>query len=120
MINVHARRQFPLEIAIEEGCVTNSDALCGGLPLPNAGAKFDVVNNHIVFSQPSGYLVTFLTLPPNDVVIGLYGEFGTGRIVLTGPDNSYHGDDSDSDNDFGEAKHNQYDLLFHEIDWLLE
>ena len=44
-----------------------------------------------------------------------------GRIVLTGPDNNFHGDPDPYDGDPGAtAQINHYDLLFNEIHWLLD
>ncbi len=76
------------------------------------------VNTHIIFAdnQPAG-LTPFLTLPEdNDRVVGLFGEFPVngGRIVLTGPDNNYHGYPGLSD-----ERINHYNLMFNEINWLL-
>ena len=53
---------------------------------------------------------------------GTYGEFPGGcRIVLTGPDNNFHGDANPYDGDpQAAAKINHYNLLFNEIDWLLD
>lgn len=53
---------------------------------------------------------------PN-LVVGLYGEFSGGRIILTGPDNNFHGSRND-----GELRRsrNQYKLLVNEILWVSE
>jgi hypothetical protein len=61
-------------------------------------------------------LNTFLTLGDGQVpdVVGLYGDFGTGRIVLSGLDSNYHGIDEPPG-----LRKNHYDLLFNEINWLL-
>jgi hypothetical protein len=134
-INVHDRRKSPLKIVFDASC---TNALCAQLPhhpYPDLD-EFDVVNNHIVFAAVDQQLLTnpilspFLRLPLEEgtlgAVLGLYGEIVTpvitGRIVLTGPDNNYHGSDcqDDTDDPYCSAKHNQYELLFQEIDWLLE
>jgi hypothetical protein len=137
-INVHDRRKSPLTIAFDEDCVSSDPGidinLCSGLP-----DVFDVINNHIVFDDghqlpdplSNPFLMPFLRLPSSNndgAILGLYGEFrggenAPGRIVLTGPDNSYHGSELDPPDDTDPksiAKLNQYLLLFHEIDWLLE
>ncbi|MEE8138458.1 MAG: hypothetical protein V3T81_06255, partial [Thermoanaerobaculia bacterium] len=67
----------------------------------------------------------FLSLPLQEgAVVGLYGEFDNtlgGRIVLTGPDNNFHGDNNMDLGDPADVeKMNHYDLLFDEIDWVLE
>ncbi len=113
---LHSRGDFPLTITLEpEG------------PLSGNAEAFDLVfvNKHIIFDDNIGVgLMPFLSLPNSgDEVVGLYGEFGEmgGRIVLTGPDNNFHGDDMPYDGDPGaDAQINHYDLLFNEIDWLLE
>jgi hypothetical protein len=129
-INVHDRRKSPLTIAFDTTCPIAT--LCAQLP-NQTGDEFEVVNNHIVFaeghSSTNPYLFPFLRLPSsnednNGAVLGLYGEYLNeqevwGRIVLTGPDNNYHGSDcQDVTDPYCSAKSNQYELLFHEIDWL--
>ena len=96
------------------------------------GSTATFVNKHIIFDEPNNGtnvgLTPFLTLPDdNDRVVGLYGEFDddsdgvSGRIVLTGPDNNFHGRAIPTHEDpaISEAIRNSYDLLFNEIDWLL-
>ncbi len=80
------------------------------------GYTASFVNQHIIFDTSAG-LTPFLTLPEdNDRVVGLYGQFGIGqgRIVLTGPDNNYHG----LLNSSNPEKQNHIDLLFNEINWV--
>ena len=47
------------------------------------------VNNHIGFSAWDPALSPFLDL--SGTVVGLFGHFGSGCIVLTGPDQHFHG-----------------------------
>ena len=71
-------------------------------------------------SNSDSGLEPFLFLENFDDVVGLYGEFDSGRIVLTGPDNNFHGSLNGDPNDpAGEARRNHYNLLFNEINWLL-
>jgi hypothetical protein len=53
---------------------------------------------------------------PN-LIIGLHGEFSGGRIILSGPDNNFHGVRDD-----GELRRsrNQYKLLVNELLWVAE
>jgi len=73
-------------------------------------------NNHIRFVSFHDWnpaLRTFLgfTTGPNaGAVVGLYGRFGAGCIVLTGPDQDYH-----SVRGGNAAEGNQYNLLVNEI-----
>ena len=110
---LHSRGDFPLTITLENVGPLNGNA--GPLDLV-------FVNKHIIFDDNSSNgLLPFLSLPNSgDEVVGLYGEFGDGRIVLTGPDNNYHGDpDEDTDDPADDARMNHYNLLFNEINWLL-
>ena len=84
-------------------------------------------NNHIIFAEPGPFdaLQPFLTLKTgtDEWVVGLYGEFDptpdddlglSGRIVLTGLDNGWHGRLGGST-----EQDNHYKLLFNEICWVL-
>jgi hypothetical protein len=46
--------------------------------------------------------------------VGLYGEFGSGRIVLTGPDQDFHSHRGST----SEFEKNQYRLLLNTIRWV--
>ncbi len=73
-------------------------------------------NNHIRFTSFSTWspaLSPFLAFTSGDnrgAVVGLYGRFGAGCIVLTGPDQDYHAVRLGS-----AAEGNQYNLLENEI-----
>lgn len=135
--NIHIRSNStpPITIAFDSECrkVDAVPTLCGPLTLllpPSYETtyttyEFDVENNHMEFDsdQPSEnpVLRPFLRLFEGGQIIGLYGEYlGGGRIVITGPDNSFHGNESLGEFDpLKEAHYNQYQLLSREIDWLL-
>lgn len=68
--------------------------------------QFD--NMHARFTAWDPNLSPFLTHAGNTV--GLYGEIGNGRIVLTGPDNDYHGFRNGNAN-----QSNQYQLLLNSL-----
>ena len=69
-------------------------------------------NVHSKFTAWDPALSPFLT--DTGATVGLYGTFpGGGRIVLTGPDQDYHGDRGAG----GDAG-NQYDLLLNEVEWV--
>ena len=67
------------------------------------------------------FLYPFLRVSGEGPIIGLYGKHSNGgRIVITGPDNSFHGNDFLGEFDpLREAHYNQYQLLSREINWLL-
>jgi hypothetical protein len=70
-------------------------------------------NNHIRFSSWDAALAPFLSYSPDgesQFTVGLYGTIGTGCIVLTGPDQDFHGLEGGS-----AAENNQYNLLLNEI-----
>ena len=93
-----------------------------------AGSDFIVSNNHIDFSTAG--LTPFLrqvdSVGAHVEILGRYGDLnGTtvqgGRVVFTGPDHNFHGYNYETpDNADEQARLNQYELLFQEIDWLLE
>jgi hypothetical protein len=138
-ILVHDKTGLFGTIAFDSDCVPDGSqptSLCSGVPYPNVDSTFDINNNHMVFAdiQPDPnasmvQLVPFLRLPSVDnsgVVLGLYGEFVhggevIGKIILTGPDNNFHGDAETTNTDPNDDAHkNQYDLLFDELNWLLD
>jgi hypothetical protein len=93
--------------------------LGGPLNVPTGAFILTFINQHIIFdmSKSDPDLMYFLTLVGGEVV-GLYGEFGAGRIVLSGLDSNYHGLlDPTAPNP--EAMANHYHLLWNEINWLL-
>ena len=121
-VTVHAGAEFPLLVNLEPVPVlTLGEPLNDGLPPDPYILSF--INKHIVFDlfNSDVGLMSFLSLENGDVV-GLYGEFGLGRIVLTGPDNNFHGSLNGTPEVYPEAegRHNHYKLFFNEIYWLLE
>jgi len=121
-VAIRSRGETPLTITLEPVPV-----LTLGMPLNtfsnnHPSFELDFVNKHIIFdAEGSPGLTPFLSLaPPKNMgeVVGLYGRFGDGCIVLTGPDNNFHGLlGSDSDT---VERENHYNLLFNEINWLLD
>jgi len=132
-IQVHSNTTPPIKIAFDPACEDEVPTLCEVLEYQIL-TEFDVENNHMEFDEdqlPTPItptkdltLTPFLRLPGEEgPIIGLYGEHpndNQGRIVITGPDNSFHGNWPESSIDpYRKAHHNQYILLFHEIDWVL-
>jgi len=116
-VDLHGGGDFPLAITL--GPESVPAALTSGFDSP---ATF--INKHFIFvvdASTDPDLMPFLTLDRGEVV-GLYGQFDGGRIVLTAPDNNFHGIlDVDPNSDpQTKAKGNHYNLLFNEINWLLE
>jgi hypothetical protein len=90
-------------------------ATVSAVPGLTDGISTAFVNNHFTLTPVVGGLSPFLTQGDLDVV-GLYGEFpatGGGRIVITGPDQHFHGFRG-----AGGAAGNQYNLLINEIRWV--
>ena len=110
--------------ATERNPITITIASVDGL---TTAAELTFVNSHIIFGNSAG-LTSFLTLTNNtdtwpngkDAVVGLYGEFNpsedetTGRIVLTGLDNDYHGGGTAG----SDEQQNHINLLRNEIAWV--
>ena len=81
------------------------------LPVPGLtdGITTDFVNSHIRFTSWDPAFSPFIVQGSD--VIGLWGSSpGGGRIVLTGPDQHYHGDRGGTGD-----KSNQYNLLLNEV-----
>ena len=137
--NIHVKSVSgsPLTIAFDPLCGNAVPMLCDDgddSPLVRNDSyediyAFDIDNNHMEFDDPQTLsanprLKPFLRLLSGEVV-GLYGELldggkVLGRIVLTGPDNSFHGNYPPGEYDpLPDAHQNQYWLLSNEIDWLL-
>jgi hypothetical protein len=130
-IYIHSGTTPPITIAFDPACFYDDHPLCRPLQHPNESYvdiyAFDINNNHMEFTYPqtNPILIPFLRLAPTwEVVVGLYGEHLVGdevrgRIVLTGPDNSFHGIYPHGEYDpLPEVHHNQYELLYNEIDWV--
>jgi hypothetical protein len=128
-VQAHAPEPNPISITIEHasgltGLTTAPNAFTGDVGT-DADATF--INNHIIFGN-SAELTPFLTLTSNTdawpngagEVVGLAGEFNpsgdgpSGRIVLTGLDNAFHGVSGGST-----ERDNHYKLLFNEICWVI-
>ena len=125
-INFHSTEDGPIQLTLEPVC-----KLTLGLPLntiaclPLPGVfPLEVVNQHMTFDmlESDGGLMPFLELAVSMDVVGIYGKFGAGGIVVTGPDNNFHGNlipiPSVSD-EINAARANQHRLLHNEITWLL-
>lgn len=90
------------------GAITVSAAVPG----LTDGIADDFVNDHIKFTAWDPALSPFLA--DSGATVGLYGEFpGGGRIVLTGPDQDFHGARG-----IGGVAGNQYNLLLNEVEWV--
>ena len=94
----------PKNIADLAAVVTASDTSTGGetgtftvtatVTGLTDGINGSFENNHIRFSNWDSNLAPFLSFSPDgdsNFPVGLYGTFGTGCIVLTGPDQDFHG-----------------------------
>jgi hypothetical protein len=91
-------------------------SVTAAVPGLTTGITGDFENNHIEFSEwDSDVLAPFLNFTPtgdeSPVTVGLYGKIGTGCIVLTGPDQDFHGL---RDGSFA-FQVNQYNLLLNEL-----
>lgn len=131
-INFHVTEDGPIPIYLEPQLfLVPPCAPTVGPPLNNyncgnyPGAILPVVNQHMTFDEGNSHvnLNSFLRLDNTlGDVVGLYGTFGNGGIVLTGPDNGFHGDCNFNPNQSAEintARKNHARLLWNEINWLL-
>jgi streptogramin lyase len=80
------------------------------VPQLTSGITSDFTESFTQFTSWDPALTPFLST--TDAVVGLYGQFGTGRIVLTGPANDLRGLRG-----YSGAAANQYNLLVNEIRW---
>ncbi len=137
-IHIHSGTTAPITIAFENSCFNSYHTLCEEFPHKTVQDppgdfiyEFDIENNHMEFEadqtpNPENLvLYPFLRLsvegPEDWPIIGLYGEYPNnkgGRIVITGPDNSFHGN-IEPNHPLRKEHLNQLKLLFNEIDWLL-
>lgn len=87
-------------------------AISATVPGLTDGITNSFANNHIGFASWDARLAPFITR--GTVVVGLFGEFpGCGRIVLTGPDQHFHGFRG-----LPGYEGNQYNLLLNEVRWV--
>lgn len=95
-----------------DGGTWNVTASVSGL---TDGINGSFENNHIEFSEwDSAELAPFLSFSPDgesNFTAGLYGKFGDGCIVLTGPDQDFHAVRGSS----VPSELNQYNLLLNEL-----
>lgn len=73
-------------------------------------------NNHFCFKSWDAALSPFLAQTFVPSITGLWGAFGAGCIVLTGPDQHYHGYSGSSWGSY--YLDNQYNLLKNEVDFV--
>jgi hypothetical protein len=136
IINHDSSAPSPIPVAFDGTCADNPQGPCQPVVFPEfplSATSFYLVNSHIEFTS-SGTLMDYLiqTDPLPFAVLGLYGVFpdldsdgNGGCIVMTGPDNNFHGDANiDILNpdlkDLQDAHRNMHALLFHQLDWLLD
>jgi hypothetical protein len=86
-------------------------AISAVVPGLTDGINNSFANNHIRFTAWDPALSPFITRGSD--VVGLYGQFGAGCIVLTGPDQHFHGFRG-----AGGFAGNQYNLLLNEVNWV--
>ena len=125
-INFKSTDDQPISLLVDPVCILTlgpplNTTDCN--PLPGA-FNLDVVNQHMTFDmvKSDSVLMRFLALAVSADVVGIYGKFGAGGIVVTGPDNSFHGNlipIPDLSDEINAARANQHKLLHNEINWLL-
>ena len=107
-----------IAIQVPDGGSSTVSATVPGL---TDGIVDSFVNNHIRFTDWDPALSPFLYLTSDgpSFTTGLFGEISTetgcGRIVLTGPDQDFHGFRG-----AGDPAGNQYNLLLNEVTWVAE
>jgi hypothetical protein len=75
-----------------------------------------LINNHICFADWADWLSPFLEIPASaggPYTTGLYGTWGAGRIVFTGPDQDFH-----AESDGSTSERNQFQLLINVLKWV--
>ncbi|VUX56328.1 exported protein of unknown function [uncultured Woeseiaceae bacterium] len=119
----------PIEVTFDGNCFDKPSSLCApNSPAPAfpTASPFSLVNSHIEFTglgfEDLGLEEYLIHVPGPEEddhgVLGLYGIIGDGCIVMTGPDNNFHGDaDYSGPNELGPQ--NMHALLENELDWLL-
>ena len=70
-----------------------------------------VANNHFCATSWASWLSPFLEIPGSGTT-GLYGTFGGGRMIITGPDQNFHSHATGSPTD-----KNQFQLLINSLKW---
>lgn len=128
-INFKSTDDQPIPITLVPVCVLTEGPPVNDVSCGSGGINLTVVNQHMIFNPGSsspGATFVFLTLADGSVpdVIGIYGMFGSkgGGIVLTGPDNSFHGNLEPIpalSAEINAARANMHKLLHNEINWLL-
>ena len=130
IINHDSSAPSPIEVAFDGDCYTDTVTETPSLCAPSSLASpFILVNSHIEFTglgfEALALEEYLLQQDSESEVLGVYGVFPNGDggcIVMTGPDNNFHGDanfESPSNLDLQEANRNMHALLVHELDWLL-
>jgi hypothetical protein len=86
-------------------------AFTTAVPGLTTGVNADFVNHHFELSSWQAGLNLFIT--SSGTPIAVYGEFGDGRILVTGNDQDYH-----SSRGAGGTQGNQYNFLVNELRWV--
>jgi len=121
IINHDSSAPSPIPIKeFAEDCFDDTTSPCKYTSL---SSPFSLVNSHIEFTNViEAKLMEYLIQDESDdEVLGLYGDFGKGCIVMTGPDNNFHGDKNvvSSNTDLNVAHAKMYAMLFDELNWVL-
>ena len=139
IINHDGSAPSPIEVDFWGPCAAATSSLCNDFdpippippPDPSSDSSFYLVNSHIEFAGFTGLeLNAYLKQASESQVIGVYGVFTNttdnkvGCIVMTGPDNNFHGDagfavENPALFNLRDAHKNMHALLFHQLDWLL-
>lgn len=82
------------------------------VPGLTTGVSADFVNHHFLTTGWISGFNPFIFSFGDNSTIGLYGQFGTGRIVITGNDQDYHSTRGDPG-----TEGNQYNFLVNEFRW---
>ena len=77
------------------------------------GITEEFVNCHVVYDSWDTSFLNELMRDGSDQVVMLYGNYGSGRVILTGPDQDFH-----ASKGAGGDSGNQYNFLINEINWV--
>ncbi|MDD5543521.1 MAG: hypothetical protein PHX83_10145 [Acidobacteriia bacterium] len=95
------------------GSRSTSGAVLATVPGLTNGVTASFSNAHMAFSSWDPGFTPFITNPGTGATLGLYGTFSGGRIVVSGPDNHFHGNRCSTGRSL-----NQYQLLLNEVRWV--
>ena len=84
-----------------------------GNEIVSAGITNVFVNHHIRINTHPPWLNVWIRHGTTNDVLAVLGEYGTGKIMVSGPDHDFHAVDS-----VGHINFNQYRVIVNQFEWL--